>query len=205
MIVVLAAVIYYIITQTDFVRNPFVPPEPTPTPTRTSLSYSIEAEDMYREGRLDKAIAAYGGVIEREPDNAEAYAAVARLLALREKAQDAVEQARKAVELDGENPRFLAILAMALDWDGQYDEAHAIYSLAARRMPGDSAARAGVELCAGLRALTESDRLEAAQRFEAVLELDPTNERAARELAEMRRQATNDRKGLLARLLGKKE
>jgi hypothetical protein len=38
-----------------------------------------------------------------------------------------------------------------------------------------------------------------------VLELDPSNERAARELAEMRRIATNDRKGLLARLLGKKE
>jgi hypothetical protein len=37
-----------------------------------------------------------------------------------------------------------------------------------------------------------------------VLEFDPTNERAARELAEMRRQATADRKGLLSRLLGKK-
>jgi len=46
---------------------------------------------------------------------------------------------------------------------------------------------------------------EAAQRFEMVLELDPENERAARELADMRRQATQDRKGLLARLLGKKE
>ena len=49
------------------------------------------------------------------------------------------------------------------------------------------------------------DRLEAAQRFEAALEIDPSNERAARELAEMRRQATNERKGLLSRLMGKKE
>ena len=49
------------------------------------------------------------------------------------------------------------------------------------------------------------DRLEAAQRFEAALEIDPSNERAARELADMRRQATNERKGLLSRLMGKKE
>ena len=47
--------------------------------------------------------------------------------------------------------------------------------------------------------------LEAAQRFESALEIDPSNERAARELADMRRQATNERKGLLSRLMGKKE
>jgi curved DNA-binding protein CbpA len=88
---------------------------------------------------------------------------------------------------------------------GDLDGAHEIYQRAARRDPGDRVARAGVELIEGLRALAARDRLEAAQRFEAVLELDPSNERAARELAEMRRIATNERKGLLARLLGKKE
>jgi hypothetical protein len=95
--------------------------------------------------------------------------------------------------------------ADALVQAGKYTEALALYGISARRNPGDTLARAGVELCEGLKALAERDRLEAAQRFETVLELDPTNERAARELAEMRRQATADRKGLLARLLGKKE
>lgn len=89
--------------------------------------------------------------------------------------------------------------------EGKYDEALALYRLATRRNPNDAKSRAGIELAEGLKAMAQRDRLEAAQRFEAVLELDPTNERAARELAEMRRQATNDRKGLLARLLGKKE
>lgn len=88
---------------------------------------------------------------------------------------------------------------------GRVDEALAIFTLASKRNPGDLRARAGVELCEGLRALVQRDRLEAAQRFEMALELDPENERAARELSEMRRQATQDRKGLLARLLGKKE
>lgn len=86
---------------------------------------------------------------------------------------------------------------------GEVEQALTVYRAGARTDPGDRAARAGVELCEGLRALAARDRLEAAQRFEAVLELDPTNERAARELADMRRVATAERKGLLARLLGK--
>lgn len=93
--------------------------------------------------------------------------------------------------------------AAALLEDGSYEEALALYAVAARREPANRQARAGIELGEGLRALAQRDRLEAAQRFEAVLEIDPTNERAARELAEMRRQATNERKGLLTRLLGK--
>ena len=88
---------------------------------------------------------------------------------------------------------------------GKYEEALTRYNLAARKIPGDARARAGVELAEGLKVLAEGNNFEAAQHFEAVLELDPTNERAARELAEMRRQATNERKGLLARLLGKRE
>ncbi|HEY5922833.1 MAG TPA: DnaJ domain-containing protein [Kofleriaceae bacterium] len=93
----------------------------------------------------------------------------------------------------------------ALVEDGKYDEAMAQYRSLAKKHPQDRGLRAGVELCEGLKALAIRDRLEAAQRFEAALELDPSNERAARELAEMRRQATNERKGLLSRLMGKKE
>ena len=88
---------------------------------------------------------------------------------------------------------------------GKYDEALAFYKILMKRNPSDRLAKAGIELAEGMRAMASRDRLEAAQRFEAVLELDPANERAARELAEMRRLATNERKGMLSRLLGKKE
>jgi hypothetical protein len=88
---------------------------------------------------------------------------------------------------------------------GRIDEALAGYRLHSKRHPNDRVLRAGIELCEGLLALAQRDRMEAAQRFEAALEIDPSNERAARELAEMRRQATNERKGLLSRLMGKKE
>ena len=88
---------------------------------------------------------------------------------------------------------------------GKFDEAIVAYRMAAKKNPNDRSARAGVEVAEGLRAMSLRDRLEAAQRFEAALEIDPSNERAARELADMRRQATNERKGLLTRLMGKKE
>jgi hypothetical protein len=88
---------------------------------------------------------------------------------------------------------------------GKLDEALAQYCILAKKHPHDRGVLAGIELVEGLRALTARDRLEAAQRFEAALELDPSNERAARELADMRRHATNERKGLLSRLMGKKE
>lgn len=88
---------------------------------------------------------------------------------------------------------------------GRLDEALAAYRVMGKKHPHDRNLRAGVELCEGLLALAARDRFEAAQRFEAALEIDPSNERAARELADMRRQATNERKGLLSRLMGKKE
>ena len=88
---------------------------------------------------------------------------------------------------------------------GRIDEALSGYKVLSKKLPQDRTLRAGMELCEGLRALGQRDRLEAAQRFETALEIDPSNERAARELADMRRQATNERKGLLSRLMGKKE
>ncbi|MFT3698194.1 MAG: DnaJ domain-containing protein [Kofleriaceae bacterium] len=93
----------------------------------------------------------------------------------------------------------------ALIDEGKLDDALAAYRVLVKKSPQDRGARAGIELVEGLRALQARDRMEAAQRFELALEIDPSNERAARELADMRRQATNERKGLLSRLMGKKE
>lgn len=105
----------------------------------------------------------------------------------------------------GDDPKADGSAAEALLDEGRLDEALAMFKIMARKNPSDRQARAGVELAEGMRAIAQRDRLEAAQRFEAVLEIDPANERAARELAEMRRLATNERKGLLSRLMGKKE
>jgi thioredoxin-like negative regulator of GroEL len=114
------------------------------------------------------------------------------------------ERRARASQTPATEPLDVSALEELLD-QGRLDEASTGYKLMAKKHPNDRNVRAGVELCEGLRALAGRDRLEAAQRFEAALEIDPSNERAARELAEMRRQATNERKGLLSRLMGKKE
>jgi curved DNA-binding protein CbpA len=104
--------------------------------------------------------------------------------------------------LSGDQPLDLASIDPLLK-DGRFDEAVTLYRLYAKKHPEDRKGRVSIELAEGLRALAAADRLEAAQRFETVLELDPSNERAARELASMRRNTTTERKGLLTKLLGK--
>lgn len=109
--------------------------------------------------------------------------------------------------LDDDRPTWLGMaaeprFAEAFDYirDGKYREALTVYRVALRRDPGDRAARVGIELTEGLKALEERDRMEAAQRFELVLELDPGNQRAAEAIAEMRQQAAAERKEHLAKL-----
>ncbi|MBT8491586.1 MAG: DnaJ domain-containing protein, partial [Deltaproteobacteria bacterium] len=87
----------------------------------------------------------------------------------------------------------------------KFDAALTVANVEAKRVPGDKQARANVELCLALRALAQGDRMAAAEHFEATMELDPNNERAIRGVAEIRRQATEERKGFLGRLLQQKK
>lgn len=87
---------------------------------------------------------------------------------------------------------------------GQIPQALKTIKMVYVRNQSDRQTRIAYELIEGLAALADRDRLEAAQRFEAVLELDPNNERAAQQLADMRTQATNERKDHMARLLNQK-
>jgi len=84
-----------------------------------------------------------------------------------------------------------------------FDGALRAYEAAVEANPQDVIARAGLELVHGFRALANGDRLDAAERFETALDIDPSNAKAAYQLAEMRRQATSERRGALAKLLQK--
>lgn len=86
---------------------------------------------------------------------------------------------------------------------GRFDEAMVIYDEHLRANPTDRPARAGRELAFGLKLIAAGDRAGAAQHFEAALEIEPWSERAARELNDLRRSTTDDRKGVLSKLLGK--
>jgi len=116
---------------------------------------------------------------------------------------DAVPPGATPVVATGASSPFLARGEQLLE-AGRYDEAWQAFDAAGRSHPADRTARVGRELARGFQRLAEGDRLAAAQCFEAALEIDPMNERAARELASMRRAATDARRGLLGKLLGKK-
>ena len=120
--IILVPAIYLLATRTRFFENPFNPLQPTPTPTRSGVSYLAEAEDAYKEGRLAGAAESYQRAIELEPGNDEALRQMAWLWILRGKPELAVEPARKALEIN-DSALNGTILAMALDWTGDYDEA----------------------------------------------------------------------------------
>ena len=179
------------------------PPRPKPPPPRAvSVPVAQPADRHSQPILLDRPIVrqpSQAVPIVAEPHAAQAQAVPAPIAdADSRPVQRPVTGGIPAIVLDA------AALEALLD-QSRLDEALAGYRNAAKKSPQDRAARAGVELVEGMKALQQRDRMEAAQRFEAALEIDPSNERAARELAEMRRQATNERKGLLSRLMGKKE
>lgn len=66
--------------------------------------------------------------------------------------------------------------------------------------PGEVAARVGLDLALGVKALASGDRLEAVERLLMVLERQPDNELAARELAVLKRHASSLRQEHLSML-----
>jgi len=120
-------------------KSPF---DPTPTPTRVAESYFMEAEAYFESGKLDDpknnvansglppvndAIEAYKAALDSDPNNAEAWAELARIQVysssmLRNdsetlaRLEEALRSAEKAVTLAPDDSTMHAIRAFALDW-----------------------------------------------------------------------------------------
>jgi len=119
--------------------SPFIA---TPTPTRMSESYIAEAQAYFDAGKLDApanesqesnvplindAIDAYMAALELDPENADAWAELARIQTYsssmlrndterRARLEEALASANNAVELDPDNSTFHAIRAFTIDW-----------------------------------------------------------------------------------------
>ncbi|MBN1876247.1 MAG: tetratricopeptide repeat protein [Anaerolineae bacterium] len=107
-------------------RNPMVTmstPTPLPTPTRAALSYVAEAEDAYWAGDMGGAIVAYKHALDLEPNQAELYLDLARLLIFQGYPERGLEMVREALRRQPENARAWALLGMAYDWLGLSSEA----------------------------------------------------------------------------------
>ena len=101
---------------------------PTPTPTRASDSYALEGEANFTAGNLDAAIQAYQEAVRVNPNNADTWTKLARIQtyssaflitdeATKARLLEALDSARKAVELAPDDSTAHAILAFALDWN----------------------------------------------------------------------------------------
>jgi tetratricopeptide (TPR) repeat protein len=127
----------------QFESSAFISPFlPTPTPTRMSESYFLEAQAYFEAGKLDDpkdqniepdqptindAIDAYKAALVGDPDNALAWAELARIQAYSSnmlsndtqrlnRLEEAKASADKAIEIDPDNSTIRAIRAFVLDW-----------------------------------------------------------------------------------------
>ncbi len=157
--------------------------EPTPeasvTPTRSVENFIIQAEEAYKKGDYRSAINLYDQASRRKPNDAGLYALSARLMVFIDQAPKAEQRAQKALQLDPKNASAKAVLCMAIDWQGRYEEAVALCQEATQLDPRSAMAFAYLA-----EAQTDNgDILGGRASAQQALQLDPKSEDAMRNLA----------------------
>jgi tetratricopeptide (TPR) repeat protein len=111
--------------------------EPTPVPTRMAVSFALEGDAKFTAGQLEDsdtstgAITAYREAVALDPNDAQLWAKLARIQTYSSamivnrdevvaRLAEAVESARKAVELAPDDSNVHAVLAFTLDWSATY-------------------------------------------------------------------------------------
>lgn len=101
--------------------------QPTPTPTRTVNSYIMEGEAQFLAGALEAAIEAYQQAVVVEPNNAHAWAELARiqtysssLLSTDEERYNRLTEALTSIDqataVEPDNTEVQAVRSFVLDW-----------------------------------------------------------------------------------------
>lgn len=121
------------------IQNPFVD---TPTPTRAPESFVVEAEKLFEEGKLLKAISAYEEAIRSNPSDPSSYIAMARMQVFIGYYEDAQESAEKALLLNPNNSMAHAVRGWALDFTQDYLPAEAAVKRALELDPNNALAHA---------------------------------------------------------------
>ena len=120
--------------------NPF---DATPTVTRSPESYVTEAEELFKEGKLPRAIEAYQSAIKASPQDPSLYISIARLQVWDGKYEDAQANAENAVLLSPNNSMAWAVHAWALDFqEGKNGEATESITKALELDPNNALAHA---------------------------------------------------------------
>lgn len=100
----------------------------TPVPTRSVQSYALEGDANFSAGKVDAAIAAYQNAVQVDPSNADTWWKLARIQTYsstylitnaqkKARLQEALQSAKKAVELAPDDSTVRAVHAFVMDWN----------------------------------------------------------------------------------------
>ena len=118
--------------------------DPTPVPTRMAVSFALEGDAQFTAGQLESAITAYREAVSLDPSNAQILVKLARIQTYSSamivnrdevvaRLNEALESAKKAVDLAPDDSNVHAAYAFAMDWSATYlpaDEARALLAKA---------------------------------------------------------------------------
>lgn len=93
---------------------------PTSTPTRDPESFASEAENLFLQGKLTQAIAAYTEVVRVRPRDSASYIAMARAQVWAGKYIEAQTSAENAILINPSNATAHAVRGWALDFQKDY-------------------------------------------------------------------------------------
>lgn len=114
----------------------------SPTPTLAPETFIVQAEELFKEGKLIPAIAAYRNAILSRPEDPAVHVMLARTLAFAGQYQEAQVSAEDALLLNPSNSMAHAVLAWVLGFQGDYLEAESSIKRALELDPNNALAHA---------------------------------------------------------------
>lgn len=159
---------------------PGIPPigVPTPTPTRDPESFLAEAEDLFRQGKLNQAIETYKEIVRVRPKDSASYIAMARAQVWAGQYVDAQTSAEYAILLNPSNSTAHAVRGWALDFQQDYPAAETSIKRALELDPNNALAHAYYAELLIDQFLSNTGPLDAVEKSsdesKKALELDPS-------------------------------
>ncbi|MDX9990541.1 MAG: tetratricopeptide repeat protein [Anaerolineales bacterium] len=139
LIALIGAAFYF---ERTIVPNIPIPGAQTATPTRDPESYVSEAEGLFREGKLAKAIEAYQSALQANPSDAATYLTMARIQVFLGRYEDAQVSAENALLLTPNNATGYAVRGWALASQGDFLAGEAAITRALEIEPNNALAHA---------------------------------------------------------------
>ena len=132
LLVLVGAGLYYAINIVPNTDPLFIP---TATPTTAPETYLNQAEQLYSEGRIERAIGMYQQAINSDPKNINTYIALAKLQVFNGQYTEALTNAENAILLNPNNAEAHAVRGWAIGMQGNYLDAQTAFNRAKELNP----------------------------------------------------------------------